>query len=152
MVKHPYECPFAQVTWNVPTDASEDGETEDATSSWDQRKPTPPQAWPWVDAAGSRQWEAFQESLRILKSRGNRVFVLVGPFNPYVMQESSRTRYLEVRGQMETWLRANHADFLVAPDLPSREYGDSCHPLKEGYRMVAEALVGDRRFQRWLAR
>ena len=101
-----------------------------------------------LDAA--RQGAAFREAVGLLAARGNRVFVVVGPFNPHMLKPKSLERYREVQGEIAAWLEANHPDYHMAPELPSEAYGDSSHPLGEGYRRAAQSLYNDARFRRWV--
>lgn len=149
MARHPYRCPVEAIDWHIPTDPARDGRADDTTSNWEQRD-LRRQNWRWVALEQSRQWAAFKEILSLLESRGNRVFVLVGPFNPYIMEKESLGRYRALRSQIEAWLRASHPDYHVALDLRTEEYGDASHPLAPGYRRVAQALCEDKRFQAWL--
>jgi hypothetical protein len=51
----------------------------------------------WVDLNTSLQWQAFQSMVEILQQSGNRVFVLVGPFNEHLLTEQSLQRYQHVK-------------------------------------------------------
>ena len=55
------------------------------------------QDFPWVEPAKSLQWRFFKKAIDVLKRRGNRVFVLLGPFNEHMLTDQSRQRYHEVR-------------------------------------------------------
>jgi lysophospholipase L1-like esterase len=108
--------------------------------SWTERGITP-QDMPWVAPAVSLQWRAFQEAVATLQRRGNRVFVLVGPFNEHLLTERSRNRYRTVAHNIEDWLTANGIPHCAPPPLPSELYADASHPLSGGYRLLAEQLL-----------
>ena len=43
----------------------------------------------WVDLGTSLQWRLFRAAVHTLLRRGNRVFVLVGPFNEHLLEADS---------------------------------------------------------------
>jgi len=106
-----------------------------------------PQDFPWVDLEQSLQWHSFQRALDILQRRGNRVFVLVGPFNEHLLTVGSRQRYGQMKHAIGAWLEERHVAHAVPRALPSKEYGDASHPLKDGYRRLARQLFADRFFK-----
>ena len=83
---------------------------------------------------------------------GSDVFVLIGPFNPFILSEESHKGYRSVLASMESWLEKNDVDYLSASDLPSEYYADASHPLAPGYARIAGELWGTGSFQRWFAR
>ena len=109
------------------------------------------QDFPWVDVTESFQWRSFLKLIDILKRRGNRVFVLIGPFNPYILTRGSLRRYDEVKKEMEKQLRKRDMDFLSFSNLPSEYYADASHPLGEGYAELARWLYRDEAFGRFIA-
>ena len=143
---NPYKNPMGAITLEVP------GPGEEAKSrpvSWEKRR-IGKQDFPWVQPEESLQWRSFTRLIELLMSRDNKVFVLLGPFNPYLLTERSLAKYNAVKGQMEDWLRAKGAGYFSVPDLPSRHYADASHPLKEGYVQIAGALFQDESFQQWM--
>src|SRR5262249_55516261 len=101
------------------------------------------QDYPWVDLGTSLQWQAFRGVVELLLRRGNRVFVLVGPFNEHLLSPESLRRYQEVKATIGDWLSARHVPHALPPPLPSERYGDASHPLAEGYRQLAAQLASD---------
>jgi hypothetical protein len=144
MMSHPYEGPWRPVTFDVPWS----GEAEDAGVVW-STKIKKPKDYPWIMPADSLQWRFFRETVASFRSRNNEVFVLVGPFNPYTLTPESLRRYRLLVGQVEEWLGANDVPHFLVPDLPSDEYGDVSHPLKQGYVRIAEGLSNDPIFKAW---
>jgi hypothetical protein len=135
-LEHPYENPLGAVTGRVPGPASRV-----------KRRPRPwteqgirPQDFAWIDLETSYQWQAFRRAVAILQARGNRVFVLVGPFNEHLLTETGRAGYARVRDGIAAWLEANGVEHDVPPALPSGQYADASHPLAEGYAELARRL------------
>lgn len=96
----------------------------------------------WVDPEESLQWRAFLETAAMLERRGNRVLVLVGPFNTHLLGERAAARYgallEEVTGRLEREGIGHHVFETLAADL----FADASHPLAEGYRLMAGELAG----------
>jgi len=99
------------------------------------------QDYSWVDLDKSYQWSSFKEVIRILKSRNNEVFVVVGPFNGYMMTKECFARYAGVKSRIESWLKQNNVSYYTALELPSKLYADASHPVAEGYRLIAAELL-----------
>jgi hypothetical protein len=104
-------------------------------------------AAPWVDMDTSLQWAAFQRAVKLLESRDNRVFVVVGPFNEHMLTRESKMRCQEVKATITAWLRASEVPHMIAEVLPTEEYADLSHPLPAGYERLAERLWSDAQFQ-----
>ena len=96
---------------------------------------------PWMKLEDSFQWRCLREVIGILRSRGNRLLVVVGPFNTHMLTAGSAARYAALRGQAAEWLAANRIPCIVPDTLPSDEYGDGSHPLSAGYRTLAQAVL-----------
>jgi hypothetical protein len=79
------------------------------------------QDYPWIDLETSLQWYAFQEIVQILQRRGNRVFVLVGPFNEHMLKPGSLQRYQKIKTTIAAWLQARQIPHVVPPPLPSEQ-------------------------------
>jgi len=94
----------------------------------------------WVDLSSSRQWQFFRLALDILKRRGNRVFVMVGPFNEYMLTKASQRTYVTRKREVEAWLREQGIAYWAPDPLPSELYGDASHPLSAGYARLAAQL------------
>src|SRR5262249_5747393 len=77
----------------------------------------------------------------LLRQRGNRVFVLVGPFNEHLLTPASLRRYQRVKATIADWLQAEQVAHVVPPPLPSNQYGDASHPLAAGYDQLARQLL-----------
>jgi lysophospholipase L1-like esterase len=98
----------------------------------------------------SFQWNSFLKVIKILKARNNKVFVIIGPFNPYILTEESLNRYNIMKDKMEKWLEGEEISYRSISDLPSEYYADASHPLKEGYAKIAEELLETESFRIWM--
>jgi len=104
----------------------------------------------WPLAEQSLQWRFFRGAVEYLLARGNRVCVLVAPFNPYVQVPESRARYDGLVADMVGWLEAQGGLVVIrAEPLPGNEYADASHPLAAGYARLAGELAADPRFRPW---
>ena len=89
------------------------------------------------------------EAAECLRSKGNRVLAVIGPFNEHLLVEPSRQRYRAAKQKVEAWLRAQGIPFVAPALLPSDQYGDASHPLSDGYARLAKSIRADRAFQEW---
>jgi hypothetical protein len=138
-LEHPYENPAAPLARGLPPP--------------DHTLRHPPRPWfeiikgkldyEWVDLDTSLQWQAFQRLVTLLKKRGNRVFVLVGPFNEHLLNPRSLERYQEIKAGIKAWLQAQQIPHAALPALPSEQYGDASHPLAAGYALLARELLDE---------
>ncbi len=145
-LEHPYDNPIRQIRLEPPEPKSE---PHSQPISWLQRG-IQTQDMPWIDLDTSLQWQAFRATVELLRRRGNRLFVIVGPFNEHMLTGASRDRYRTMVGQVEAWLGEQRVAHFAATNLPSQEYADASHPLSAGYARIAEELHNDSGFQRWL--
>jgi hypothetical protein len=98
------------------------------------------QDYPWVDPETSLQWRAFQQVVEVLERRGNRVFVLVGPFNEHLLREKNIPAYRKWKSTVEAWLREKGVAYTAPQPLPSELYADASHPLADGYALLARQI------------
>lgn len=145
-LKHPYDNPLAPLARPLP--ASDDKPHADARP-WKKRLLSAEDIT-WVDMDKSLQWPAFQRTVETLKSRGNRVVVLVGPFNEHMLTPASKGRYAKVKGTITAWLTANDVPHLAPAVLPTDLYADVSHPLAAGYELLAKQMLEDRAFRDWM--
>jgi hypothetical protein len=147
-----YKNPFAQITLVVPPAPRVDPD----------RGPGSPRHRPWSAEAGSDnhfdwvaldsslQWQAFRRVLETLRAQGNDVMVILGPFNEHFMADDNQPAYRKIRDGIEAWLTENHVPHVTPETLPSALYADDCHPLTEGYQLLAKRLYANPTFQEWL--
>jgi len=142
--EHPTENPLSQIGFQLPVPEEEPRhpqrpwtESGVAVTSFD-----------WVVPSESIQWRLFQRSVDILEDRGNRVFVLVGPFNVHMLAQDSTEGYERILEEATSWLERREISYLVASPLPKDCYGDASHPLPEGYRQLAREVLSAMEAQR----
>jgi hypothetical protein len=141
-LQHPYKNPAGAVTLEIPDMLIDD---HDEPVSWID-KGTTQKDFPWVELETSLQWKFFRQSVELLKGRGNKVFVLVGPFNEHMLKGDSIEIYGEIKDKIEVWLKQNNIAYYIAPVLPSELYADASHPLDKGYAMLAKQLFENKSF------
>lgn len=144
-LEHPYENPLAELTKELPPS---DNTLRHSPVSWVERG-IKAQNYPWVDPSTSLQWQAFWQAVAILQRRGNRVFVLLGPFNEHLLSVESCERYGKLKGTLEDWFRDNGIPCTALAVLPSDQYADASHPLSVGYATLAEWMWKDPTFKAW---
>jgi lysophospholipase L1-like esterase len=116
--------------------------------TWRERGITT-QNLPWVEASRSYQWRSFRRTIELLKSRRNRVFVLIGPFNTHALTAESQAHYQAATAAMAKWLIQEHVPYYAPSVLPTNLYADASHPLGAGYRRLAEELSSSASFREW---
>jgi hypothetical protein len=95
----------------------------------------------WVELDTSVQWRFFRRSIGVLRKRGAKVFVLVGPFNEHALTDDARTRLAEIKTDVGRWLDENDVPHAIGPPLPAEYYVDTSHPTAEGYALLAKDLL-----------
>ena len=146
-IDHPYGNPVGALARELPSPDEPPSPKPDARP-WTAKgikKFNPP----WVEPADSFQWRCFQRTLEILAGRGNRVFVLVGPFNEHMLKEESLATYTKMKAEARTWLQEHGIPHYVPAALPSEVYADASHPLDDGYGLLAEELLKNEAFIRF---
>jgi len=137
-IEHPGANPAGAVTLELPS-PDEPPSPEPVAEPW-TAKGIPKFNPSWVELATSFQWSSFQRTIEILRRRGNRVFVLVGPFNEHMLTEESLEVYEARKREAEAWFREQDIPYAIPAALASEQYADASHPLSEGYRSLAEWL------------
>ncbi|MBT9150621.1 MAG: hypothetical protein DDT40_00794 [candidate division WS2 bacterium] len=145
-MQNPHKNPLGAITLRVPLP---ENRPQGRPVSWVEMG-MKRQDFPWVEVEESFQWHSFRRVIEILNSRNNKVFVLLGPLNPHILTEESLKRYNIIKDEMERWLEEKGISHYSAPALLSELYADASHPLKEGYAIIAEGLLENQSFQRWL--
>lgn len=148
-VEHPYENPLRAITLELPS-PDEPPTPRPIAKPWTAKR-MPRFDAAWVEVETSFQWRSVRRAIAILERRGNRVFVLVGPFNQHMLTEESLEVYEARRREIGAWLRENEILHLIPPPLSSGRYADASHPLGEGYAELARRLYGSESFQRFIA-
>lgn len=149
-----YRLPFSEIDFQIlgePDSDPDRGPESERHKSWsDSGEGT--QRFPWVPLERSLQWAAFQRLVELLETRGNRVFVVVGPLNRHIMAAENVAKFAEIEDGVVAWLKGRNVLTLVPEVLSFDLYGDASHPLTEGYRQLADTLWADQTFQEWIKR
>ena len=145
-IQNPYKNPLKAITLKVP---APENRPKSKPVSWTERG-MKEQDFPWVQVEESFQWDSFKKAIKILEARRNKVFVILGPFNTYILTEESLNRYNIMKGKMEKWLEEEGVSYRSIPELPSEYYADASHPLREGYAQIAQELSETESFQKWM--
>ncbi len=136
-LRHPYRCPLSVLTRGLPESA---GAPESSGGTWVQ-KGAKKQDLAWVELETSLQWRFFRRSIDLLRQQGNRVFVLVGPFNEHMLNDADAAAYDAIKSQAAAWLEKNKIPHFVPPPLPAEHYVDASHPIGEGYALLARQIL-----------
>jgi hypothetical protein len=136
---HPYDDPVKPVTRGLPPP---DNSLRHLPQPW-YKSGIGQQDFPWVDLETSLQWQGFRRAVKVLQERGNRVFVLVGPFNEHLLTPASLQRYRQVKATITAWLAAEGVPHAAPAPLRSELYGDASHPLAGGYEELARQLLDE---------
>lgn len=144
--------PLKQITLTVPEEPKTDphrGVASPRHKPWSTTG-IGTQQFPWVPPDQSIQWHAFQRIVKLLGKRGNHVLVIMGPFNTHIMTAENRVQFEEEIRTVQSWLDAQGIATLTPDVLTSPLYGDSSHPLTEGYRQLARHIASDPSYQAWI--
>ncbi|MCE5249215.1 hypothetical protein LLG96_03245 [bacterium] len=149
MMDNPYSNPFKAITF-VATPVM--AESQGQGISWELKKVKPSDE-PFVPLSESIQWGLFTDAIQKFREKNTRVFVLIGPFNQYMLTPESQQRLFATVEDAKKDLDAMGVPYFDSfkIGIPSNEYGDSCHLLNEGHMRLAHALLDDESFKQWLA-
>jgi len=152
-MKHPYANPAGAVTLELPS-PDEPPSPKPVAKPWTENpnfKRKDDFRWVELETAEEKslQWDSFKRTVETLRARGNRVFVLVGPFNEHKLTDKSLEIYNARKRRVEAWLEANGIPHAVPAALPSRYYADGSHPLSEGGTTPTEAIRSARVIACW---
>jgi hypothetical protein len=147
-----YRNPLAQISLTVPSAPVDDpqrGPNSPRHKAWSAEGQAPTR-FEWVNLDASLQWHAFKRLVKELRTRGNSVFVVLGPFNEHLVAEDNRATYRKLRGEISEWLKQNRIPNAIPESLPSELYADASHPLTQGYQTLAERIYADPQLRSWL--
>lgn len=136
-LQHPYDCPLKPLTRGLPEPG---GVPEPSGGTWVE-KGAKKQNLAWVDLDTSLQWKFFRRAIDLLQTQGDRVFVLVGPFNEHMLNDADAAAYSKIKTGVAEWLTENKIPHFVAPPLPAEYYVDASHPIGEGYALWAQEIL-----------
>ena len=143
------ENPYSLLPLGPGPDSFSADEPGSEPRNWRERGIEPANL-PWVGTERSYQWASFEQVVALLRSRGNNVFVLLGPFNVHALTPESRARYRALQAEMEKWLEREKVPYYAPAPLASAMYADVSHPLADGYHVLAGELAGSPSFQEWV--
>jgi len=135
-IEHPYRNCLNPLFQGLPSPGKQD---RFKPIPWTERG-IQKQEFAWVELETSIQWRFFRRALETLEKRGNRVFVLVGPFNEHMLADRSLAVYKSRKHEIVKWLRERKVAHAAPDPLPSQLYADASHPLREGYAQLARQL------------
>jgi hypothetical protein len=145
--------PFAQITFRVPGEPTNDpqrGPSSPRHKPWTAGGGGTPTHFDWVPLQDSLQWHAFQRTVDLLRSRGDDVLVILGPFNESMVAEEQRPTLHRLEDGITAWLTVHNVPHIAPQTLPSALYADASHPLTNGYALLGSQIYRDPEFQRWL--
>jgi len=100
----------------------------------------------WVEPENSIQWQYMKKTINLLRERNNRVRAYITPYNLHSLTPESRERYIAIR---EILIRELEAEGIscITGKTPKQEYfADASHTGEEGYRILSEELLQDKKF------
>ncbi len=142
-LEHPYDCPVMPVTHGLPQPS---GIPEPSGGTWVE-KGARKQSLSWVTLDSSLQWQFFRQAVEYLRQHGNKVFVLVGPFNEHMLNDADAATYNQIKVQVAIWFQQNRVPYFVPEALPAAHYVDASHPIGAGYALLARQLLEQPAFQ-----
>lgn len=137
-LEHPYENPFRTLSFSLPMPEKKAPQT---TTPYLATRVSLDQKWDPIDK--TPMWLGFKETVAILQEHGNKVTVMVGPYNEAVLSERSRAALGRIKESMAAWCTANDLRCLMPEPLAADLYTDTCHPTNEGYAELARRLRQD---------
>lgn len=147
LIDNPYRNPFAAITFqSAPVMTEKQGKGID----WES-KGMKASDEPFVGIHDSIQFSLFLDALDRLTAKHSRVFIMIGPYNQYQLDPSSRERLFALIADMkEEFDRRGYPYYdTFSAGLPSGVFADECHLLKEGHDILARGFVNDPRFREW---
>ncbi len=135
--EHPYENPLGRIAARLP---DRDEHQEPGVRSAAGRGEAG-QSLPWVDRESSLQWMGFERLVEVLRNRGNRIYVIIGPLNEHMLDQGSRDEYRRLLADIGTALVELDLDYSLLPLLPADLYADLSHPIGPGYALMAEEIL-----------
>ncbi|MQY79739.1 MAG: hypothetical protein GH151_11180 [Bacteroidetes bacterium] len=149
MIENPYKNPFKAITFkNDEVMREKRGKGLD----W-ETKEYPLRDVPLVPLGESVQWECFIDTIEMFESRNISYFVLLGPYNAYILNQESRNRLYAHLKEVKNYFEEHSIPYFEAGDniLPSKMFADgAAHLLDKGHDILAAELLRDAVFREWL--
>jgi len=137
MVENPYSNPLDEIFKKL--EICEKEKNVNSKDDW-AKKEISRQNWDWIPLESSAQWKAFCEIIIKLKSNNNKILVMVGPINPYILTDESLSKYRKLQDDIKATLESQNIPYCMVPDMPSDAYADASHPLEKGYQILAQKI------------
>lgn len=136
-ISHPYQNPFNDIQRRLDRlfEGAERAKLEV------QRAQSAKTDLPFVEIDKSLQWKYFMETIELLQKRGNKVFVIIGPFNEHILNQSSLDALSKIKLDLEKILSEKKISFYIAEVLPENYFADASHPTVAGYETLAKEIV-----------
>jgi hypothetical protein len=144
--------PFSPIEAGIPTEPAADpqrGPRSARHKPWNANGAEPAD-FEWVKLDSSLQWQAFRRTLLLLRSRGNTVLVILGPFNCHMIATDQQPSFQAMNDRIARWLHESQFALVSPRALATELYADASHPLTAGYSCLAAELLDDPVFRRWL--
>jgi hypothetical protein len=149
-----YKNPLSQITLRVPSAPADDpqrGPNSPRHKPWTQSGGSPT-TFEWFSTTNSLQWQAFARTFEKLRSRGNQVVVVIGPFNEHIIADENKPGFRALRDGIISQLKTMGATVIIPETLPSELYADASHPLTKGYELLASRLLQNPDFKSMIAK
>lgn len=112
LLDHPGQLPFGAITFmGAPVMREKQG----LGTPWSSRDDGDKIDDPFLSPGGSVQWECYLRALRMLKDKGNRIFVLLGPYNTYNLTDKSRARFFGMMAAVKKSLTSSGIRISIPP-------------------------------------
>lgn len=148
MIEHPYNNPFSAITFKAGEVTKE---KRGKGLNWETQK-MKLQNYKYIPLEESVQFECFLDTIKMLKRRNITFFILIGPYNPYVLIPESRERLYVLLGNVKCYFDEHKLPYFEAgSNLPNSQFADGAgHMLYNGHDILSKELLKDARFQEWL--
>jgi len=149
MMEHPYVNPFSALTFQADEVTRE---KRGEGLNWETQNMRL-QDFGYIPISESVQFECFLKTITMLKKRDIGFFVLIGPYNPYILTPGSRARLdILLEAVKRSFLENRIPFFDAGSKLPSEELADGAgHMLSGGHDMLAKEMLRNEGFREWLS-
>jgi hypothetical protein len=148
MMANPYKNPFSAITFqSTPVMADSQGTDE----SWN-KKDTKLMDSPFVNPSESVQWGFYKDALSRLEKKNSKVFVMIGPFNQYMLTPESRVRLFDMVDKIKKELDSMGVPYFdtFQVGIESNMFADTCHVLRQGHILIGQKMIADPKFREWI--
>jgi len=148
MIENPYNCPFSAITFKAGEVMKE---SRGKSLNW-ETKEMKLQNHQFIPLEESVQFECFLDTIKRLKKQNVSVFIILGPYNPYILTPESRERLYSLIEDIKQYFEEKQLSYFEAGAiLPSEAFADGAgHMLYNGHDMLASDMMKDPGFSEWL--